>query len=86
MSFWFGLALAVLRLFVALDSLLGHLDETILGFALGEVRNGGNGLFGVVVGKGAGLLNAVALEDKVAGLQYELTNLCHEVDGVLLTR
>jgi hypothetical protein len=50
-------------LFLALDRLLGHLDEAIFGFTVGEMCNGGNGLFGVFVGKGVGLLNSVALQD-----------------------
>ncbi len=52
-----------LCLFLALDSLFGHLDETVLGFAIREVRNGSDSFFGVFVGKGAGLLDAIALKD-----------------------
>lgn len=61
--------MGVFRLFLALDSLFGHLDEAILGFAIRKVCKGRNGLFGVVVGKGAGLLDAVALEDYFTSLR-----------------
>lgn len=56
-------------LFLALDGLLGHIDEAILGFAVGEVRNSGNGLFSIVVREGAGLFDTIALEDELAGLR-----------------
>lgn len=53
---------------LALNRLVSHLNETILGLAVGEVGNGSNGLFGVVVSKSARLLDAVALQNQLAGL------------------
>lgn len=57
-----------LSLLLSLDRFLCHLNETILGFAIGKVGNGSNGLFRVVVGKGAGLFNTITLKDEFTSL------------------
>lgn len=56
--------MVVLSLLLPLQRLLGHLDQSVLGLAVGEVGNGGNGLVRVFLREGAGLLDAVALQDK----------------------
>lgn len=49
-------------LFLALDRLVSHFNEAILGLAVGEVGNGSNRPLGVVVSESSGLLNAIALK------------------------
>ena len=56
-------------LLLALDRLVSHFNETILGLAVGEIGNGSNGLFGVIVSESSGLLNAIALKDQLASLK-----------------
>lgn len=51
-------------LLLSLQRLLGHLDQPVLGLAVGEVGNGRNGLLGVLLRQGAGLLDAVAHQDE----------------------
>lgn len=52
----------------SLHGLLGHLDQSSLSIAVGEVTDGGHGLVGIVLGQGTGLLNAVAVVDKLTSL------------------
>lgn len=55
-------------LLLALNRLVSHLNQTILGFAVREVGKGCNRSLGVVMSESSGLLNAVALENQLAGL------------------
>jgi hypothetical protein len=45
-----------------------HLDQTGLGFAVGEGADGCDGFVSVFLGQDAGLFDAVAAVDEVAGL------------------
>lgn len=56
-------------LLLALDRLVSHFNETILGLAVGEVGNGSNRPLGVVVSESSGLLNAIALKHQLASLE-----------------
>ncbi len=55
-------------LFLPLQDVPRHLQEPLLGLALGEMGDGGGRLVGVVLGQRARLLDAVGLEDQLAGL------------------
>lgn len=55
-------------LLLALNRLVSHFNQPILGLAVREVGNGSNRLLGVVVGESSGLLNTVALKDQLASL------------------
>lgn len=55
-------------LLLALNRLVGHLNQTIFGLAVREVGNGSNRFLGVIVSESSGLLNAVALENQLASL------------------
>lgn len=52
----------------SLQHLGAHLDQPILGFAIGERGDGFNGLVNVVLRQSTGLLEAGAGEDDFAGL------------------
>jgi hypothetical protein len=52
----------------SLHGLFGHLDQSSLGIAVGEVTDGGHGLVGVVLGQGTGLLDTIAVVDKLTSL------------------
>jgi hypothetical protein len=48
--------------------LLAHLNETSLGFTIGEITDGSNGLVGVILGQSTSLLNTVTLMNELTGL------------------
>lgn len=58
-----------ISLLLALQYLGAHLEETVLGLALGEIGNGLRGAVDVFLGHGASLLDAIALNDKGASLR-----------------
>jgi hypothetical protein len=51
------------HLLLTLDSLIGHVEQSVLGLAFGEVGDGSLGFLGVFHGESASLLNAITLED-----------------------
>lgn len=55
-------------LLLALNRLVSHFNQPILGLAVREVGNRSNRLLRVVVGESSGLLNTVALKDQLASL------------------
>jgi hypothetical protein len=56
------------RLLLALNRLVSHFNQPILGLTVREIGNGSNRLLGVVEGESSGLLNAVALENQLTSL------------------
>lgn len=52
----------------AIHGLLAHLNQTVLGIAVWEVADGGNGLVGIFLGQSTGLLNTIAAANELTGL------------------
>ena len=55
----------------SLDRLLCHVEQSVLGLALGEVGNRGHGLLRIVLRECPRLLNAVALQNQLASLKWK---------------
>lgn len=60
--------LHLLNLLPPLDRLHSHLHQTILGFAVGEIADALDGLFGVVLRQCSRLVDTVCLEDELSCL------------------
>lgn len=58
----------IVHLLLPLEDVPRHLQEPLLSLALGELGDGCGRLVGVVLGQRARLLDAVGLEDQLAGL------------------
>lgn len=62
----------VVPLLPSLHGLLAHFNQARLGCTVREVANSSNGVIGVFPGKGAGLLDTVALVYDFTGLQIAI--------------